>query len=125
MFFDAEEIPYLIVVLDENANIVEIDLSLEKAQYDPEELIGRNWFEIFIDAEYKGKIKEVFEEVLSGSGSFTTYENDIVCKDGTHRFIDFYNTVFEKDGKRFVRSIGIEHFNNPHGELEEVVKIRG
>ncbi len=118
-----EEIPYLLVILDDRANIVEIEITLENAQYQPEELIGRNWFEIFIDTAYEGTIKKVFEEVLAGSGTYTTYKNDIVCKDGSHRFIDFHNTVFEKDGKKFVRSIGIEHYNNIYGALDKVVQF--
>ncbi|WP_457597382.1 PAS domain S-box protein [Hydrogenimonas sp.] len=117
-----ESIPYLRVVLDEKAHIVEIELKLEDALYDEKELIGKNWFETFIDQAYEGKIKEVFEKVLEGSGSFDTYENDIVCKDGTHKFIDFHNTVFEKNGKKFVESIGIEHYHNVFGALERVVE---
>ena len=121
--FGTEDTPYLLVILDDRANIVEIEITLENAQYKPEELIGKNWFEIFIDTAYEGTIKKVFEEVLAGSGSYTTYENDIVCKDGSHKFIDFHNTVFEKDGKKFVKSIGIEHYNNIFDTLEKVVKF--
>ncbi|WP_300369215.1 PAS domain-containing protein [Hydrogenimonas sp.] len=121
MIVGPEEIPYLLVILDDRATIVDIDITLENVQYEPTELIGKNWFEIFIDTAYEETIKKVFEEVLAGSGSYTTFENDILCKDGTHKYIDFHNTVFEKDGKKFVKSIGIEHYNNAHGVLSKVV----
>ena len=125
MLFAIEETPYLCVLLDDGADIVDIALHLEDTEYTREELLGKNWFETFIDEEYTDEIRKVFENVLAGLGSFTTYENDIRCKDGTHRLIDFHNTVFEKEGRRYVRSIGVEHHHNVYEALNKLVEKLG
>ncbi|WP_281950292.1 PAS domain S-box protein [Nitrosophilus kaiyonis] len=103
-------IKYIKVVLDENGNIVDFFSNLDNTKYKKEEVIGKNWFDIFIDPINKEKIFKVFKEIISGNEKdYETYNNDIKCKDGTHKFIDFYNKLIIKDGKKYTFSVGMEH----------------
>jgi len=102
--------PYIMVILDHNGNIVEFESTLEPFCHNPKEVIGKNWFDIFIDPNDREKIFNVFLEILKGNDkAYQTYKNDIYCKDGTHRLIDFYNRLVTKNGKKYTFSFGVEH----------------
>ncbi len=101
--------PYIIVILDENGTIIDFESTIEPFCND-KEVIGKNWFDTFINPHDKEKIFTVFLEILQGNDkAYQTYKNDIFCKDGTHRLIDFYNRLVTKNGKKYTFSFGIEH----------------
>ncbi len=105
-------IPYLAVILNEKGEIVDFYSTIDAIGYTPQEVIGKNWFELFIDPVDKEKVLHVFKEIISGNDrDFETYKNDITCKNGQHIFIDFYNKLVTKKGKKFTFSVGLEHLN--------------
>ena len=105
-------IPHLTVILNEKGTIVDFSSSIDSIGYTPEEVIGKNWFDIFINPKDKEKIRHVFTEIINGNDkNFATYKNDIACKNGQHIFIDFYNKLITKKGRKFTFSIGIEHLH--------------
>ncbi len=108
-------IPFLLVILDENGDIVDYYSTIEGIGYAPEEVKGKNWFEIFIDPADREKILHVFTQIIKENDkNYETYNNDILCKDGSHRFIDFYNKLITKKGRRYTFSVGLEHIHyNP------------
>ncbi len=113
--------PHLKVILDEEATIIVFECDLFEGKYMPEEVIGKNWFETFIDAQDREKMKSVFKQFIHGQGKeWQTFENDIVCKSGRYKLLDFNNQLFEKDGVQYVNSIGIEHFIDRPGLLSIV-----
>ena len=106
------EIPYLVVILNEQGDIVDFYSSIDAVGYTPEEVIGKNWFDIFIDPVDREKIFHVFQEIIAGNDrDFETYKNDITCKDGKHIFIDFYNKLVTKNNRRYTFSVGLEHLD--------------
>ncbi len=109
------------VILDEKGNIVDFYSTIDSIGYKPEEVIGKNWFDIFIDPVDKEKIYHVFQEILKGNDQdYKTYKNDITCKDGRHIFIDFYNKLITKNGKRYTFSVGLEHLDYDPTLLQEL-----
>ncbi|BCD62817.1 HTH-type transcriptional regulator, bacterioopsin transcriptional activator and related proteins [Nitratiruptor sp. YY08-26] len=108
-------VPFLLVVLDEMGNIVEFHNEIEGLGYDEEEVIGKNWFDTFINPNDRQKVFHVFCEIIAGNDkNYETYNNDILCKNGTHKFIDFYNKLITKNGKKYTFSVGLEHIHyNP------------
>ncbi len=113
----------LYVILDENGNIVDFYCNFDNLTYNKEEVIGKNWFDTFIDPVDKEKIWSVFTQILQGHDKeYETYKNDIVCKDGSHRLIDFYNRLVTKDGKKYTFSVGMEHFEADMRLLKELAK---
>ncbi|MDD5157333.1 diguanylate cyclase [Sulfurimonas sp.] len=98
-------------VLDENAIIVNFESNLlDNHRYLPEEVIGKNWFDIFIDTSDTKETMNYFKEILSAKdGKIDKHTNDIILKDKTHMLLDFENTVFTKEAKRFVLFVAKEH----------------
>ena len=104
---------YLKVVLDKNAIIVEFECTLRDIKSDFIDVIGKNWFDTFIDSIDKEKVLKVFNGLLNNqTEKWKTYENDVKFLDGQHKFIDFINEVIIKDSEKFTSSFGVEHIDN-------------
>jgi PAS domain S-box-containing protein len=82
------------VALDTHANIIAFEgLATSISGYTASEVIGRNWFELFIPDSNLQEMLSVFQRFLDGDLSFWEYENKITCKDGTHQFIRWKNAL--------------------------------
>jgi len=82
------------VVLDVNANIIAFEgLATSISGYTASEVIGRNWFELFIPHGNLQEMLGVFTSFLDGNLSFWEYNNEITCKDGTRQLIRWKNSL--------------------------------
>lgn len=101
---------FIKVLLDEKANIVELESTLRDLDFDTEAYIGKNWFDTFISTSDKEKVLEVFNGLFTNEKKWKSFENDL--KFGRkHRLIDFENEMIVLDGKKFIRAYGIEHID--------------
>ena len=106
---------YIKVKLDTQGNILEFDSTFENLVYDENDIVGKNWFDLFIDESDKQKLKDVFKTIIEGDETkWKFYNNDIKCLDGTHKYMDFTNTLHVENGKKIIESIGVEHFENQY-----------
>ena len=88
----------IVVVLDKNANIVLFNTFAEKLTgYGKKEVIGKNWFDLFIPKTEHNTIKDVFEDVLKNLPEYSNYENKILTKDGKELLINWSNTIVKND----------------------------
>lgn len=111
----------IVLVLDKNANILLFNSFAEKLTgYKKEEVIGKNWFELFIVKNGITKIKFVFEDVLRESPDYSNYENKILTKSGKELLINWSNTIIKNDKGEPVGalSIGIDVTQRKELELE-------
>lgn len=71
--------------------------------YKEEEIVGKNWFDIFILPEQRDEIRAVFEHTMNSPLSdrkYGTYENPILTKDGTQKTILWRNSLItNSEGK--------------------------
>jgi len=76
--------PVFFVVLNKEGNIDYINSwALRKTGYNFEEIIGKNWFEVFIPEDIRNKVFDVFKLILDKKIELVqTYENEILTKDG-------------------------------------------
>jgi PAS domain S-box-containing protein len=131
-----ENIRLIGLMLDTNANIIFAnDFLLELTGWKREEIIGKNWFEVFIPAELISEITRIFDQTIK-QGEFPLHHiNDIVTKNGKRLAIKWSNTTHLNDEKKpiSITSIGeditqqikTEKELNKHREkLEELVKER-
>jgi len=87
------------VVLDANANIIVFEgLASSISGYEPSEVIGKNWFKVFIPDSNLEEITTVFNSFFSGDINFWEYENHITCKDGSTCLIKWQNILL-RDSK--------------------------
>jgi len=101
------------VVLDSKATIIEFEKYSEILGYKEEELIGKNWFDVFIEADNMVEILDVFYTLFSTGDiqAIESYVNDIRTKDGKHLLMDFENTMFKNsDGELLLKSFAKEYF---------------
>lgn len=105
---------YIKVVLDKDATIVDFECTLREAKIkDMGTVIGKNWFETFIEDSDKENVLKVFTELFNNEpNKWHTYENDIKCMDGRYRLIDFENEIIIKDNIKLLHCFGIEHMDN-------------
>ena len=126
----------LVIILDENANITTFNQYAEKITgYNKEEVINRNWFDLFIQSKDKSEISAVFKRMLKEMPDVSNYENLIICKNGEKRIIEWTNTILKDDKKRTtcILSIGVdtterkktkEELRKHRDNLEEIIKER-
>lgn len=113
-----KELPYLKVILDSQANIVDLRCDLDFESFDAEEVIGKNWFDLFIETEDRDKVRKVFEGLFNGEETqWQSFKNDIKCRFGHYKLMDFHNQIFERDGVKYINSVGIEHYMNDDDQL--------
>lgn len=103
--------PNMNVILDAEGKIVEFHCDLADVEYTKEELLGKNWFDVFFEEpDDKAKALKIFTSLLgSEEGRWETCENDISCKNDDHKFMIFHNQLITVDGEPHIRCIGIEY----------------
>lgn len=90
------------VMLDKEGSITYVNNHLlEMTGYSREEIIGGNWFNIFIPAELREEMKSVHKRVISGKLDIAGhYENEILTKSGQRRIVAWSNTLFKYSAER-------------------------
>ncbi len=93
--------PQIGISLDTEARIVFANAHFQQLTgWKKEEIIGRDWFDMFIPDTIREEVREVFKQVMrqKDTSGFSTYENDIVAKNGQLLHIGWSN-VFTKDAQ--------------------------
>jgi PAS domain S-box-containing protein len=114
-----ESVHLVAVILDQSANIVFCnDFLLELTGWSRHEVLGKNWFELFISEEEGDQIQAVFAEAMKTGDMLSHFENNIITKDRRQRVIVWDNTLL-RDGSAVTgtASIGIDITN--HRSMEE------
>jgi len=82
------------IMLDTSARLTYCnDYFLRLTGWSREEVLGADWFEIFLPADQVEEMRSVFLNLLSDKPAAWHYENEILTKDGERRLIRWNNTV--------------------------------
>lgn len=129
-----ENLNLIAVMLDTKGNITFCnDFLLDLTDWTREEILGKNWFDLFIPPELD--IKKIFIEAISQQGFPVHAENDILTRSKDRRLILWNNTVLRDSNGEIIgtASIGQDITNRKLAELtqqsyavqlEEVVRER-
>ena len=72
----------------------------ELTGYQKKDVLGKNWFDIFIPENEKESVSEVFKKVLDNNPETSSCENYIVTKNGEKRLIRWNNhSILDNKGK--------------------------
>lgn len=105
-------------ILFENVNLIVVGLNrmgnvdyvnpffCEFTGYDPEEVIGKDWFDNFVPGSYSYDVQGAFLEILKND-FHPHYENPIVMKSGDERMISWYNVRMTDRRGKIVGSFSI------------------
>jgi two-component system cell cycle sensor histidine kinase/response regulator CckA len=95
------------VMLDTNARITYCnDYLLRLTGWQREDVIGRDWFDLFI-APGRDDLRVVFSELLAGRPSARHHENEILTRSGGTRLIQWNNTVLRSPAGEVTGTAGI------------------
>lgn len=119
--------PVFFVTLDREARITYINsYALQKTGYRLHEVLGKNWFEIFVPASEVGTLKKVFKDIMDGDIELRqNFENEIITKDGKTLTILWENRLLKKGEKNIgTVSVGINVTEQKIKSFEEETLIR-
>ena len=107
----------MIITLDTKGNISSFNKFSEKLTgYTKEEVLGKNWFEIFLPKNDKKSLLTVFTNTINAA-EHTTFKNFIITKNGEQRLINWNNNKIKNQSGKVngILSIGIDittHYKN-------------
>jgi PAS domain S-box-containing protein len=62
--------------------------------YEQEEIVGKNWFDVFLPATIRQEVRAVFRKLMAGEiQPVEYYENPVLTKPGEQRLIAWHNTL--------------------------------
>ena len=89
-----ETVQLVAILLDHKANITFCnDYLLNLTGWKKEELLGRNWVDLFIPLEERDIMKTIFSLLIRGDKEVLHHENSIITRDGRKLLISWNNTV--------------------------------
>ncbi len=93
------------------------DYLLRLTGWERAEVLGRNWFELFIPPEQEGA-KQTFAALLANLPAAWHYENEIVTRAGARRLVRWNNTVLRSTAGEVIgtASIGEDITNSKEAE---------
>ena len=109
----------IIVTLNSEACITSFNRYAEEVTgYKKEEVIGKNWIDIFIPQRSKEEILKVFKTAFKFDREVSQYENPIVIKSGHERLINWNNNILlDNHGNlNVILSIGVDITEKNHAE---------
>lgn len=115
----------MVVAFDASAHITTFNKFAEELTgYKKEEVIGKNWFDMFIPWRDRETIPALFSEVLKQMPKASQNENYISLKGGDERLIRWSNSVMlSRTGEvQGVLSIGMDITDQKHAE--EALRLR-
>jgi len=97
MYFDFAAV--MMVAIDANQNVANInEKGCEILGYPKDQIIGRNWFDHFLPADIRVKVKTVFEELIRCDIEPVEYfENPVLTRGGEERVIAWHNTILRNE----------------------------
>jgi len=117
---------FIFIILNNEGTLEYLnDEACKVFEYSKEEVIGKNWFDIFLPECDRAKLSYSWKQSIdSGQELFNNYTNNLITKYDKKRIIE-WNNSFEKDKNGFVKkiiSVGRDITNSSHG-LEGNIKI--
>ncbi len=93
---------------------------LQITGYSLDELVGKNWFNIFFPSDSKDELYRLFQNDISSKNLFNHFENKILSKNREQIYISWYNTTFQSDSNEVIgmASIGVDITISKNYEIE-------
>jgi len=96
-YLDVARVMLVVINADEKVSLINRK-GCETLGCKEKEIIGKNWFDIFIPERMRTEIRGVFAKLMAGEIEPVEYfENPVLTKSGEERIIAWYNTVLRDD----------------------------
>ncbi len=99
----------IIVVIDSDQKVSYINRKgCEILGYEKEDILGKNWFDIFLPEKTRNDIKEVFNGLMRGETELAEYfDNVVLTKTGQERIIGWHNAVLRNDAGNIIGTLSL------------------
>jgi len=102
---------YINVLLNTKGIIFEIETNIETILFNKNDIIGKDWFDTFVDIPDRIKTIEFFQNIIeTKSKKSKVFSYDIKSHHGNHEYIDFQYEIYEKNGETYVLLFGKTHY---------------
>jgi len=120
-----ENVQLISVILDTKGNIIFCnDFLLELSQWKIEEVLGNNWFDMFLPEDNHTKVHSYLQKLSLLENIMPHHENEILTKNGKRRIISWNNTVLKDPEGRVIGTASIgEDVTARRKSEEERLKI--
>ncbi len=109
----------IVLVLDREGHILRFNRCFKEISgYRPDEVRGRDWFEIFVPEGERERRRSRFEQALAGVPNRGSV-HPIVTRDGTERQIEWYDTTLHETGGQVTGLLATGQDITERLELEE------
>ena len=98
-------VPSIIVALDAFGNITMINRFGMNILECGNEVIGSNWFDMFVSDLERDDVKKIFNELVCGNTLFSNYEHEIYTNKGNKRIIAWQNSVLKNTNDEIINII--------------------
>ncbi len=96
---------------------------LELTGWSDAEVRGRNWFEVFIPADQRERVRAVFAAGVYEDRLAPHFENDILTRDGRRRLISWSNTALHDAAGRVIGLASLGYDITDRRRAAEAVRI--
>ncbi|AKB85688.1 hypothetical protein MCMEM_1635 [Methanococcoides methylutens MM1] len=85
----------IFIAIDRFQNITLMNRKAEEVLgYSENEILGKNWFDLFISEEISEELKEIFSQIIAGEVElFEYHDNPVVTRSGQERIISWHNSL--------------------------------
>lgn len=103
-----EDVKLVAVTLDIDGRVTFVnDFLLHLTGWRRDELVGRDWFDVFVPDDERQRVRETFANGIRRAEIEPHYENHILTRSGARRLIAWNNTVLRDPEGRVVGATGI------------------
>jgi len=114
----------ILVSLDRRGTITMINRpGSEILGYEPQELLGKNWFDTCLPQEIRDKVKVTFEKLLQGDvRPVEYYENSVRMKTGDEKIIAWKNTLLTDENGHITGTLSSGLDVTEHRRVEKALE---
>lgn len=120
------DINLIFISLNNDGNITSCNnYLLNVTGYTKEEVIGRNWFDLFLPEENRAYLKEAFKTVLREKAPWLHHEGNIITKNGNELVFSWYNNIVEDGDGKITGTVSLgENITEKQRTIEELKKAK-
>lgn len=96
----------------------------EVLEYSENEIIGKNWFDGFLPQNIRKRVKQVFDQLISGEIEPIEYfENPVISGSGAQRLIAWHNTILRDTEGSIIASLSSGEDITERKQSEEALRV--
>ncbi len=98
----------IVVAIDAQEKVTLISrFGCELLGFAQDEIVGRNWFDIFVPVQVREQTRSAFHRLIAGDlANVEHYENPVLARNGQERIIAWRNALLKDGARKIVGAIG-------------------